>query len=183
MSAKLILHGLSLRLPLVCLLVLSLSELAWSASRLGKRDFEHLSADAIVDLIARPDPVRNVDPSNPSSHLSKILIPRPSDTENNTVVREYIVSTLRNLNWHVEEDSFNDTTPYGVKRFTNVIATKDPAASRRVILAAHFDSKFFSHYPDSQVRVERIYIFLLCSHQKGSSLWVQLIPLRHVLSC
>ena len=152
MSRGNLLLALGLRILLYCLLVLNLSEFAWSASRLGQRDFDYLSADAIAELISHPDPVLNIDPSNPSSHLSKILIPRPPDTENNTIVREYLVSTLKNLNWHVEEDSFNDTTPYGVKRFTNVIATKDPAASRRVILAAHFDSKFFSSYPDSQVR-------------------------------
>jgi hypothetical protein len=37
--------------------------------------------------------------------------------------------------------------------FTNVIATKDPEASRRVVVAAHFDSKFFPSYPQNQVRV------------------------------
>ena len=66
------------------------------------------------------------------------------------MVRHYIVDTMKKLNWHIEEDSFNDTTPYGVKRFTNIIATKDPQASRRVILAAHFDSKFFAAYPQNQ---------------------------------
>lgn len=77
-----------------------------------------------------------------------------ADTENNTLVRNYIVSTLRALDWHVEEDSFIDNTPYGPKNFTNVIATKDPEAPRRVALSAHFDSKFFSSYPQNQVRVE-----------------------------
>ncbi|KAH9952082.1 hypothetical protein B0H21DRAFT_683717 [Amylocystis lapponica] len=120
------------------------------ASALAQRDFTQLSSDAISSLVSAPDPVRNVDPSNPSSHLSKILIPRPSGSENNTVVKDYIVSTLKNLNWHIEEDTFNDTTPFGVKQFTNVIATKDPAAPRRVILSAHFDSKFFPHYPQNQ---------------------------------
>ena len=74
-----------------------------------------------------------------------------ADTENNTLVRNYLVSKLRALNWDVEEDSFTDVTPYGEKRFTNVIATKDPKAPRRVILAAHFDSKFFPTYPQNQV--------------------------------
>ena len=61
------------------------------------------------------------------------------------------MSTLRALDWTVEEDSFLDETPYGTKRFTNVIATKDPEAPRRVVLAAHFDSKFFSSFPQNQV--------------------------------
>ncbi|KAH9901469.1 hypothetical protein C8Q73DRAFT_743008 [Cubamyces lactineus] len=135
------------RHSLLCLIILALS---CHAAKLGPREFKTLSHEAISTLVSSPDPVRNVDPHNPASHLSKFLIPRPPDTENNTLVREYIVSTLKKLNWHVEEDSFNDTTPYGVKRFTNVIATKDPTAPRRVIVAAHFDSKFFATYPQNQ---------------------------------
>ena len=76
----------------------------------------------------------------------------PADTANNTQVRNYIVNTLKALKWDVQEDTFTDQTPYGVKTFTNVIATKDPEASRRVIVAAHFDSKFFPSYPENQVR-------------------------------
>ena len=135
---------------LTCFL-LSLSLPTEQASTLGERDFTPLSSEAIASLVSQPDPVRNIDPSNPSSHLSKILVPRAPDTDNNTFVRNYITETLRKLNWDVEEDTFEDNTPYGVKRFTNVIATKDPKASRRVILAAHFDSKYFPTYPQNQV--------------------------------
>ncbi|PCH37885.1 hypothetical protein WOLCODRAFT_135903 [Wolfiporia cocos MD-104 SS10] len=135
----LILLSLSLCLLLEC-----------QASKLGKRDFTQLSPSAITSLVSSPDPVINIDPSDPSSHLSHILIPRPPDTDNNTLVKNYIVTMMKNLNWHVEEDTFTDTTPYGSKRFTNVIATKDTSAPRRVILAAHFDSKFFPQYPQSQ---------------------------------
>lgn len=74
-----------------------------------------------------------------------------ADTANNTLVRNHIVDTLRNLNWHIEEDEFTDSTPYGNKKFTNVIATKDPDAPRRIIMAAHFDSKFFPSAPMNQV--------------------------------
>ncbi|KIM79620.1 hypothetical protein PILCRDRAFT_823155 [Piloderma croceum F 1598] len=137
-----------------CLLILSVLALlpAYSlqASTLGERDLSLLSSGQISSLVSFPDPVRNVDPSNPNSHLSKILIPRVADTENNTIVREYIISTLKALNWHIEEDTVMDNTPVGMKRFTNVIATKDPTASRRVILSAHFDSKYFSSYPQNQ---------------------------------
>src|SRR6266478_4930452 len=67
-----------------------------------------------------------------------------ADAENSTLVRNYIISTLRKL-----KDRFVDTTPYGPKSFTNVIAMKDPDAPRCVVLAAHFDSKFFPSYPHS----------------------------------
>ncbi|RDX56413.1 hypothetical protein OH76DRAFT_385330 [Lentinus brumalis] len=132
------------------LLGLIVFSITCNAYTLGPRDFTSLSSKAIASLVASPDPVRNVDPHNPNSHLSKILIPRPPDTENNTMVKDYIVNTMKKLNWHVEEDTFTDTTPYGTKRFTNVIATKDPRAPRRVILSAHFDSKFFATYPQNQ---------------------------------
>ena len=74
----------------------------------------------------------------------------PADTENNTLVRNYLVDTLKALNWHIELDEFTDNTPYGPKKFTNVIATKDPKAARRLILSAHFDSKFYPNYPENQ---------------------------------
>ncbi|EIN07213.1 glutaminyl-peptide cyclotransferase-like protein [Punctularia strigosozonata HHB-11173 SS5] len=131
-------------------LILSLVQPSYGRSTLGERALTQLSASDISSLVSSPDPAKNVDISNSKSHLSKILIPRPPDTANNTIVKDYIVKTLRKLKWDVEEDSFNDTTPYGVKRFTNIIATKDPSAPRRVILAAHFDSKFFPTSPQNQ---------------------------------
>lgn len=74
------------------------------------------------------------------------------DTPNNTLVRTHLTDTLRSLGWHIEEDSFIASTPQGNKRFTNVIATHDPEAPRRVVLSAHFDSKWFASYPQDQVR-------------------------------
>ncbi|KAL1746302.1 hypothetical protein HDZ31DRAFT_34538 [Schizophyllum fasciatum] len=109
----------------------------------GSRQLIELSATDIETLVSAKDPLEQMDPTNPSSHLSKILIPRVVDTEGNTQVRNYIVDTMKALNWVVEEDEFEDDTPMGRKRFTNVIATKDPKAARRVVVAAHFDSKYF----------------------------------------
>ncbi|KAF8470449.1 glutaminyl-peptide cyclotransferase-like protein [Russula ochroleuca] len=130
--------------------LLSYAVLPHCAASLGERAFPELSSSALADLANLREPSRNLDSSDPYSHLHKILIPRPADTENHTLVRNYLVSTLRKLNWHIEEDSFVDMTPYGPKNFTNVIATKDPDAPRRVVLSAHFDSKFFPSYPENQ---------------------------------
>lgn len=73
-------------------------------------------------------------------------------SDNNTSVRQHITAALTALNWHVEEDSFTEYTPYGQRSFTNIIATKDPTALRRLIVSAHYDSKLFLTYPESQVR-------------------------------
>ncbi|KAF9246387.1 hypothetical protein BU15DRAFT_40185 [Melanogaster broomeanus] len=128
--------------------------LVWSAQSnqrsLGQRDFKQLSAEQIAALVASTDPVKNIDTRNPDSHLSKFLIPRSAGSENSTFVREEIIAALTSLDWHVEEDSFTSYTPYGQQSFTNIIATKDPTASRRVIVSAHYDSKFFPNYPENQ---------------------------------
>lgn len=41
----------------------------------------------------------------------------------------------------MEEDSFDNDTPIGRRTFTNVVATLDPKAPRRLVLACHYDSK------------------------------------------
>lgn len=138
-------------------------------SRLGQRDLTQLSTEQIVALANSADPVKNIDTRNPNSHLSRLLIPRPGElcifngqciffdaellvgSDNNTFVRQYITAALTALKWHVEEDSFTEHTPYGQRSFTNIIATKDPAAPRRIIVSAHYDSKFFPTYPENQV--------------------------------
>ena len=64
---------------------------------------------------------------------------------------------MSNCGWNVETPSFLDQTPHGDKQFTNVIATLDPAAPRRLVnvskavlihsylfrlvVACHYDSK------------------------------------------
>nr|KAI8741471.1 glutaminyl-peptide cyclotransferase-like protein [Biomphalaria glabrata] len=48
---------------------------------------------------------------------------------------------MTSLGWHVEEDQFRDLTPYGEIPFSNVIATLDPAVTKRIVLACHYDSK------------------------------------------
>ncbi|XP_062569690.1 glutaminyl-peptide cyclotransferase-like [Saccostrea cucullata] len=73
--------------------------------------------------------------------VKPILIPRMPDTEGSATVRNYLVSKLKALNWHIEEDVFQDVTPYGTNTFTNVIATRDPRKSKKMVLAAHYDSK------------------------------------------
>ncbi|KAJ7827547.1 glutaminyl-peptide cyclotransferase-like protein [Mycena olivaceomarginata] len=110
-------------------------------STLGERDFAPLSAAAISTLVSSPDPLKH---GPEKSVFALVEDPdTPSDTANNTLVRNYIVEKLENLKWHVDLDAFDDQTPHGQKHFVNIIATKDPKAARRVIVAAHFDSKYF----------------------------------------
>ena len=59
------------------------------------------------------------------------------------LILQFIKEQFENLNWTVALDEFDQVTPFGMKRFTNIIATLNPNAKRRLILAAHYDSKYY----------------------------------------
>lgn len=48
---------------------------------------------------------------------------------------------MQSLGWDVTTSDSDQPTPIGVKNFVNVIATLDPEAPRRLVLACHYDSK------------------------------------------
>jgi hypothetical protein len=50
-----------------------------------------------------------------------------------------------------KQDRFIESTPIGDIQFTNLIASFDPSAPTKLVLAAHFDSKHFDEYPANQV--------------------------------
>jgi len=60
-------------------------------------------------------------------------------------VKEYIKEQFDPDLWVVEEDSFTQSTPLGVRNFANIIATRISSNQTRqnLVLAAHYDSKYF----------------------------------------
>ncbi|XP_017862499.1 PREDICTED: glutaminyl-peptide cyclotransferase isoform X2 [Drosophila arizonae] len=75
--------------------------------------------------------------------VKNISIPRVVGTPNHGIVRQYIVQSLRDLDWNVELDNFHDTAPImGNLHFSNIIATLNPNAERFLVLACHYDSKY-----------------------------------------
>ncbi|XP_066536991.1 glutaminyl-peptide cyclotransferase [Hoplias malabaricus] len=77
--------------------------------------------------------------------LKPMLVVRYPGSAGSQAVRQQIKSTLGSLNagWDVTEDHFQGHTPYGQMPFTNIIATLNPAAKRQLVLACHYDSKYF----------------------------------------
>lgn len=77
--------------------------------------------------------------------LPNFLIVRKPGTENIRKVKNYIVNTLKDIGWTIEEHSFEEAPPASYSKhpvtFTNVIATYNSSAKRRLILACHYDSK------------------------------------------
>merc|ERR1711915_713347 len=93
----------------------------------------------VSDLSAVADGLS--DERNFQRNLNAILIPRTVGSRNHEKVRRHIADTMQGLGWNVEESSFNDQTPFGNKQFNNIIATLNPKAPRRLVVACHYDSK------------------------------------------
>lgn len=76
--------------------------------------------------------------------IDGILIPRVVGTPGHENVRNFITGAMRDLNWQVDFDAFEDKTPIlGKLKFENIIATLNPNAERFLVLACHYDSKYF----------------------------------------
>ncbi|CAM1292890.1 QPCT (predicted) [Pycnogonum litorale] len=73
--------------------------------------------------------------------LKHILIPRIPGSPGHKQVAKFITDKMRSLNWHVEQDKFIAHTPKGAVHMRNIIATLNPDAPRRLVLACHYDSK------------------------------------------
>lgn len=48
---------------------------------------------------------------------------------------------MSSLGWNVQEDPFEQDTVIGKVKFNNIIATLNPNAPRRMVIACHYDSK------------------------------------------
>ncbi|XP_067875101.1 glutaminyl-peptide cyclotransferase-like protein isoform X2 [Heterodontus francisci] len=77
--------------------------------------------------------------------LMPMLIERYPGSGGIEFVRQHIKGHLGSLSaqWTVELDTFEDNTPHGMRTFSNIVATLDPSAHRRLALACHYDSKYF----------------------------------------
>lgn len=77
--------------------------------------------------------------------LRPLLVTRYPGSAGSQAVQEHIKTTLGSLGagWDVTEDKFVSQTPYGPLPFTNLIGTLNPSAKRRLVLACHYDSKYY----------------------------------------
>eukprot|EP00834_Sanchytrium_tribonematis_P007750 NODE_755_length_4181_cov_0.632533.p2 type:complete len:332 gc:universal NODE_755_length_4181_cov_0.632533:641-1636(+) len=90
--------------------------------------------------------------NNSSDSLEKFIklvnIPRVSGSDGNKKVRSLVVDHLKKTGFEVELDKFTDQTPIGEIDFANIIGKKFKNKKKfknqkAIILAAHYDSKYF----------------------------------------
>ena len=118
------------------------------------RAYSALAEPDLSSLVALHDPERNLDFTDPTSLLSRILIPRAAESANLTLVQNLFKQRFADLHkassrdsWRVIEDTFVADTPYGPKQFNNLVFTHNPEAAMKFVLAAHTDSKYFPSAP------------------------------------
>ncbi|KAK2878333.1 hypothetical protein Q8A67_019124 [Cirrhinus molitorella] len=111
----------------------------WQEEKL-KHEATTLSSSELSSVISRTDLDRMW-----QKDLKPMLVVRYPGSTGSQNVQQHIKSTLGSMNagWEVTEDSFYAHTPYGQLPFTNIIATLNPAAKRQLVLACHYDSKYY----------------------------------------
>jgi glutaminyl-peptide cyclotransferase len=78
-------------------------------------------------------------------HVKKQLAigPRVAGSPEGAMTRDYIVSSLKSFGTTVKADEFQVLTPLGSKTMVNVTAEIPGESSDVLIIASHYDSKFF----------------------------------------
>ncbi len=96
-------------------------------------------------LVLKPAPEFSGD--NAFNQVAKQVAfgPRVPNTEAHRKCGEYIQNYLKGLGWEVVPQKFTDTAFNGtVLNLTNIIATYNPKAAKRILLAAHWDTRPFA---------------------------------------
>lgn len=126
------------------LILINSAKFSWcSGGGNGKRIAEHplprsLPESKLNDLAQRTD----YDAFYSDTFIKGLYHVRYPGTQGHHKVKTFIKKAFEDLNWTVTLDEFDASTPYNTKRFTNVVATLNPNAKKRLILAAHYDSKY-----------------------------------------
>ena len=97
---------------------------------------------------------------------------------------------MKDIDWDVKVDEFENDTPLGPRKFTNIIATMDPTAERRLVLACHYDSKlmppvngkYFKGATDSAVPCAMMLDIAHSLHQKLKKRSVSFVSFSFSLS-
>ncbi len=75
------------------------------------------------------------------------LGPRHPDTPAAEKLRTMIRQHCREQNMVLISDSWQEKTPFGPVRFTNLIANPPPASGKFIVLASHYDTKHIAEAP------------------------------------
>ncbi|KAJ1819011.1 hypothetical protein LPJ56_003731 [Coemansia sp. RSA 2599] len=73
--------------------------------------------------------------------LAPVLVPRQIGSPGYKATQRHIVDTLEKIGYVISWNNFTASTPIGPVPMSNIIATRNPGAAKRLVLAAHYESK------------------------------------------
>ncbi len=108
----------------------------------GQQSEQTTSAD---DLTLLPAPVFSADSAYRFIEEQLSFGPRVPNSAAHKKCGDYLVSQLTRFDWKVTEQHFTETTFDGTRlRGRNIIASYHPGLAKRIMLAAHWDSRPFA---------------------------------------
>lgn len=116
--------------------LLALLIFAWACS--GEKKSETIEKE----LIIKPYPAFNADSAYAFVKKQVDFGPRIPGTKGHNATKSWMVSTLENYGWTVQSQDFQAKTYDGLTwNLSNIIASYNPQATKRILLSAHWDSR------------------------------------------
>lgn len=127
-----------LRLLLVCACLACVLEAPGVRAR---QEAERTRAEPVVSSTRRT----GFDALRAFEHVRRLVEfgPRPAGSKESKRAREYIVKELKASSLKVERDEFDARTPLGKRKMANVWAELPGETRELVLVASHYDTKFF----------------------------------------
>ncbi|WP_253930867.1 M28 family peptidase [Lewinella sp. W8] len=116
----------------------------------GKEDPAATTASSPNEPTVAPKPVPKFEPDSAYAYVARQVAfgPRTMNSPAHDATRDWLVEQLNTFGAEVEEQNFNATGPDGTQfRGTNVIGRFKPALRDRILLAAHWDTRYVADSP------------------------------------
>ncbi len=96
----------------------------------------------VEEVITKPYPTFNADSAYAFIQKQVDFGPRVPGTKGHSDTKKWMISKLEGYGWNVQEQNFQAKTYDGLTwDLTNVIASYNPRATKRILLAAHWDTR------------------------------------------
>lgn len=103
---------------------------------------EKTTETVVEEVITKPYPTFNADSAYAFIQKQVDFGPRVPGTQGHSDTKNWMISKLEGYGWTVQTQDFQAKTYDGLTwDLTNIIASYNPAATKRILLAAHWDTR------------------------------------------
>jgi hypothetical protein len=116
--------------------LIALLVFAWACSS------ERTAENKLPEVVLKPYPAFNADSAYAFVQKQVDFGPRVPGTPGHTATKNWMIEKLKSYGWSVQTQDFQTKTYDGLTwNLSNVIASINPQASKRILLAAHWDTR------------------------------------------